>query len=148
MSIVENSIDRKRIGKDDWYMEIAKAISMRSTCIRARSGSVIIKNDVIVSTGYSGSSRGELNCCDIGICERDRLGIRPGERYEICRSVHSEANAIINAARSGTSVIDGDMYLYFERLDGQKTKHGGPCLMCSRIIRNAGIKKFVIREIV
>ena len=147
-NIAEESIDRNRIDKDDWYMEIAKAISMRSTCIRARSGAVIIKNDVIVSTGYSGASRGEVNCCDIGICERDRLGIKPGERYEICRSVHSEANAIINAARSGTSVIDGDMYLYFERLDGQKTKHGGPCLMCSRIIRNAGIKKFVIREIV
>lgn len=129
-------------------MEIAKAISMRSTCIRARAGSVIIKNDVIVSTGYCGSSRGEPNCCDIGMCERDRLGIRPGERYEICQSVHSEANAIINAARSGISVLDGDMYLYFERLDGQKVKHGGPCLMCSKMLKNAGIKKFVIKEIV
>jgi dCMP deaminase len=138
----------ERIGKDDWYLEIAKVISLRSTCIRAHAGSIIVRNDAIVSTGYSGAPREEPNCCDIGVCERDRLGISPGERYEICRSVHSEANAIINAARSGASVIDGDMYIYFERLDGQKIKHGGPCLMCSRIIKNAGIKKFVMKEIV
>jgi dCMP deaminase len=138
----------RRISKEVWYLEIARVISMRSTCIRARSGSIIVRNDVIISTGYSGSSRGDINCSDIGICERDRLGVKPGERYEICKSVHSEANAIINAARSGVSVIDGDMYLYFERLDGQKIKHGGPCLMCSRMIKNAGIKKFVMNEIV
>jgi dCMP deaminase len=129
-------------------MEIAKVISMRSTCIRAHAGSIIVRDDVIVSTGYSGSPREEPNCCDVGVCERDRLGIRPGERYEICRSVHSEANAIINAARSGASVIGGDIYIYFERLDGQKIKHGGPCLMCLRMIKNAGIRKFVIKEIV
>ncbi len=129
-------------------MEIAKTISMRSTCIRARAGSIIVRNDAIVSTGYSGSARGEPNCCDMGICERDRLRIKPGERYEICRSIHSEANAIINAARTGVSITDGDMYLYFERLDGQKIRHGGPCLMCSRMIKNAGIKKFVIKEVV
>ncbi len=138
----------KRIGKENWYLEITKVISMRSTCIRARAGTVIVKNDVIISTGYSGSPRGELNCCDTGICERDRLGIEPGRNYELCHSVHSETNAIINAARSGVPVIDGDMYIYFERLDGQKIKHGGPCMMCARIIKNAGIRKFVIREIV
>ncbi len=121
---------------------------MRSTCTRARAGTVIIKNDSIISTGYNGSPRGEPNCCDLGMCERSKLGIRPGENYEICNGVHSEANAIINAARSGTSVIDADMYIYFERLDGQKVKHGGPCMMCSRMIKNAGIKKFVIKEIV
>ncbi len=148
MSITENLIDRNRINKEDWYIEIAKVISMRSTCIRARAGSVIVKNDVIISTGYNGSPRGEPNCCDIGICERDMLGIKPGERYEMCRSIHAEANAILNAARSGMSVIGGDMYLYFERLDGQKVKHGGPCLMCSRMIKNVGIKKFFIKEIV
>lgn len=138
----------KRIGKEDWYLEIAKVISMRSTCIRAHAGAIIIKNDAIVSTGYSGAQRGEPNCCDVAICERDRLGIEPGKNYEICLSIHAESNAIINAARNGISVLDGDMYIYFERLDGQKTKHGGPCLMCSRMIKNAGIKKFVIKEIV
>jgi len=130
------------------YMEIAKIVSMRSTCIRAHVGTVIIKNDTIVSTGYNGSPRGESNCCDLGICERYRLGIEPGKHYEICHSIHSEANAIINAARSGISVMDGDMYLYFERLDGQKIKHGGPCLMCSGMIKNVGIKKFIIKEVV
>ncbi len=138
----------KRINKEDYYMEIAKAVSLRSTCIRARAGAVIVLNDSIVSTGYSGSERGSENCCDTGICERDRLGISPGERYELCRSIHAEMNAIINAARSGTSILGGDMYIYFERLDGQKKKHGGPCLMCSRVINNSGIKKYILKEIV
>lgn len=137
-----------RISKKDWYIEIAKVISMRSTCLRAHAGAIIIVKDAIVSTGYNGAPRGELNCCDIGICERDRLKIRPGERYEICRSIHAEANAILNAARSGISVIDGDMYVFFERLDGQKNKHGKPCLMCSRMMSNVGIKNYVFKEIV
>lgn len=137
-----------RISKEDYYMNIAKIVSMRSTCIRAHAGTVIVKNDTIVSTGYSGSPRGEPNCCDLGICERDRLRIEPGKNYELCRSIHSEANSIINAARSGVSIIDGDMYIYFERLDGQKKKHGGPCLMCSRMIKNAGIHVLSFKEIV
>jgi dCMP deaminase len=137
-----------RISKEDYYMNIAKIVSMRSTCIRAHAGTVIVKNDTIVSTGYSGSPRGEPNCCDLGICERDRLRIEPGKNYELCRSIHSESNSIINAARSGVSIIGGDMYIYFERLDGQKKKHGGPCLMCSRIIKNAGIHAIYFKEIV
>lgn len=138
----------KRISKEDWYMEIARIISLRSTCLRAHAGSIIVKNDAIISTGYSGAPRGEPNCCDLGICERDKLGIEPGKNYEICRSIHAEANAILNAAINGVSVLGGDLYLYFERLDGQKTKHNGPCLMCSRMIKNVGIKKFAIKEIV
>lgn len=137
-----------RISKEDYYMNIAKIVSMRSTCIRAHAGTVIVKNDTIVSTGYSGSPRGEPNCCDLGICERDRLRIEPGKNYELCLSIHSEANSIINAARSGVSIIDGDMYIYFERLDGQKKKHDGPCLMCSRMIKNAGIRALSFKEIV
>lgn len=139
---------RERISKEDWYMKIAQIVAQRSTCLRAIAGAIIVKNDAIISTGYSGSPRGEPNCCDLGICERDRLGISPGERYEICRSIHAEANAIINAARNGISVIDADIYIYFERLDGQKIKHGEPCLMCSRMIKNAGIKKYILKEIV
>jgi dCMP deaminase len=138
----------ERISKEAWYIEIAKVISMRSTCIRAHAGAIVVKNDAIVSTGYSGAPRGEPNCCDMGICERDRLGIEPGERYEICRSIHAEANAIINAAINGVSIKDGDMYIYFVRLDGQKKKHGKPCMMCSRMITNAGIRKCIIEEIV
>lgn len=137
-----------RISKDDWYMEIAKVISMRSTCIRAHAGAIVVKNDAIISTGYSGAPRGESNCCDMGVCERDKLGIEPGKNYEICRSIHAEANAILNAARNGVSVLGSMMYIYFERLDGQKTKHNGPCLMCSRMVKNVGIEKFVIKEVV
>ena len=128
-------------------MNIALDIAQRSTCLRAIVGAIVVKNDAIISQGYCGSPRGEPNCCDIGVCERDRLCIEPGKNYEICRSLHAEMNCIINAARNGVSVLDGEMYIYFERLDGQKTKHGSPCLICSRIIKNAGIKKVVFKEI-
>jgi dCMP deaminase len=139
---------RSRIDKESWYMEIARVISLRSTCIRAYAGCIIVKNDAVISQGYSGSERGSENCCDTGICERDRLGIEPGKNYEICRSVHAEMNCIINAARNGVSVFDGDMYIYFQRLDGQKIKHGGPCIMCKRMIKNAGIKNYIFKEVV
>lgn len=129
-------------------MEIARVISMRSTCIRAHAGCIIVKNDTVISQGYSGAPRGEPNCCDLGVCERDRLGIEPGKNYELCRSVHAEANAILNAARNGVSVIDGVMYIYFQRMDGQKIKHGGPCIMCKRMIKNAGIKNYILKEVV
>lgn len=100
-----------RIQKEDWYMEIAKVVSMRSTCIRAHAGCIIEKNDTIISQGYSGSPRGEPNCCDLGVCKRDELMIPPGERYELCESIHAEMNAIINAARAGISVTGGVMYI-------------------------------------
>ena len=137
-----------RPDKDNYYFGIAKAISERSTCLRAKAGAIVVKNDTIISTGYVGSARGEDNCCDLGICERDRLKLKPGERYELCRSIHAEANAIINATRSGQSILDGTMYIYFERLDGRKEKHGGPCLMCQRMIKNAGIVEWKIQEVV
>lgn len=147
MSDIKSGI-ANRINKEDWYIEIAKIVSMRSTCIRAHAGAIIVKNDTIISTGYSGAPRGEPNCCDLGICERDRLGLEPGKNYERCRSIHAEANAILNAAISGVSVTNGYMYLYFERFDGQKIKHGGPCLMCARMIKNVGIRKFTMKEVV
>jgi len=137
-----------RPSKNEYYVSIAKAVSERSTCLRAQCGVVIVNNDTIVSTGYSGSARGEINCCDVGICERDRLKIPPGEKYELCKSVHGEANAIINAARSGNTIIGSTMYIYFKRLDSQQHKHGGPCLMCDRMIKNAGIVDWVLEEIV
>lgn len=137
-----------RPSKNKYYMSIAKTVAERSTCLRAKAGAIIVKNDAIVSTGYVGAARGEENCCDVGICERARLGLKPGERYELCKSVHAEANAIINAARIGQSIIDGIMYIYFERLDGQKTKHGSPCMMCLRMIKNAGIAEWILKEVV
>ncbi len=137
-----------RLSKDKYYMAIAKTVAERSTCLRAKVGAIIVKNDTIISTGYVGAARGEDNCCDLGVCERTRLGILPGERYELCKSVHAEANAIINAARSGQSVVDGYMYVYFERLDGGKLKHTGPCMMCARMIKNAGITQIHVDEVV
>lgn len=137
-----------RIPKENWYMEIARVVSMRSTCIRAHAGCIIVKNDAVISQGYSGAPRGEPNCCDLGVCERDRLGIEPGKNYELCRSVHAEMNAIINAARNGVPIIDADMYIYFERMDGQKNMHGSPCKMCLRAIKNAGIKNYIFKEVV
>ena len=134
--------------KEEYYMSIAKAVSARSTCIRAKVGTIIVKDDIIISTGYVGSARGQINCCDVGVCERDRLGLKPGERYELCNSVHSELNSLLNAARSGQSVVGGTMYIYFERLDGRKEMHGGPCVMCSRIIKNAGIADWKLKEVV
>jgi len=143
-------IDNKniRIPKENWYMEIARVISMRSTCIRAHAGCVIIKNDAVISQGYSGSPRGEPNCCDLGVCKRDELMIPPGERYELCEAIHAEMNAIINAARTRVNVTEGTMYIYLERLDGQKTMYGSPCKMCMRVIKNVGIKNYIFKEIV
>jgi len=137
-----------RVSKDQYYQNIAKAVAERGTCLRAKVGAVIVKNDAIISTGYVGAARGEVNCCDVGECERIKLGVLPGHRYELCKSVHAEANAIINAARNGQNVVDGVMYVYFERLDGGKIKHTGPCMMCARMITNAGIKRIHSEEIV
>ncbi len=149
MSAVSDKESRMtRPKKDEYYLNIARAVAERSTCLRAKAGTVIVKDDTIVSTGYVGAARGEENCCDLGICERDRLKLKPGERYELCRSVHSEANAITNAARSGHNILGGTMYIYFERLDGQKIKHNGPCIMCQRMIKNAGIKEWKLKEVV
>ena len=132
-----------RPSKRDYYLNIAKAVSLRSTCLRAHAGAVLVKNDKIISTGYSGAARGEPNCCDIGICERQRLNIPPGQNYELCKSVHAEANAIINC---DVDKNDATLYLYFERIDGLKSKHNGPCLMCSRMIKNTQIKDVIFEE--
>lgn len=135
-----------RLKKTEYYLEIAKAISLRSTCLRAHAGAIIVKDDAIVSTGYSGSPRGEENCCDRGRCWR--ADAVPGTQYELCPSVHAEQNAIINAARSGQSVLGGKMYIYFERLDNEEYRHGKPCTFCRRMLINAGIDWVVDREIV
>jgi len=132
-----------RLTKDEYYLNIAKAVSMRSTCLRAHAGAILVKNDKIISTGYSGAARGEPNCSDIGECERQRLNIPPGQNYELCKSVHAEANAIINCDQDKSGAT---MYLYFKRVDGQKEKHGGPCFMCARMIKNAQILNVIINE--
>lgn len=134
-----------RPSKNQYYLNIAKEIAARGTCLRRKFGVVIIKNDAIVSTGYLGAPRGAPNCIDLKNCPREAASIPPGERYELCRSVHAEANAIINAARLGTAVLGGTLYLYGENMDGSIAE-ARPCKMCRRMIINAGITKVVIAK--
>jgi dCMP deaminase len=134
-----------RPSKDEYYLAIAREIGTRGTCLRRAFGAVIVKNDQIVSTGYVGAPRGSPNCTDIKSCKREELGIPAGERYELCRSVHAEMNAIINAARAGVSVLGGTMYLYGINRDGS-IADAKPCKLCRRVIINAGLEKVVIKK--
>ena len=134
-----------RVSKENYYLDIAQTVAERSTCLRKFFGAIIVKNDSIVSTGYNGAPRGRKNCCDLGECLREKLGIPRGERYELCRSVHAEANAIIAAPYD--RMIGATLYMAC--LD-PKTKSVIPgtnsCSMCKRLIINAGIEKVVIRD--
>jgi len=137
-----------RPDKINYYLDIAKAICKRSTCLRRRFGALIVKDDVIISTGYNGAPRGIPNCIDIGFCQRKKLNVPPGERYELCRSVHAEANSIINAARTGGNTIGGIMFLHGENFDDNSIasmETAEPCKMCKRMIINAGIKEVIIK---
>lgn len=133
-----------RIDKENYYLDIAQTVAERSTCARKRYGALIVRNDEIVSTGYNGAPRGRANCIDLGYCIRNKLNIPSGERYELCRSVHAEMNAIISASRQ--ECIGGTLYLAgFEATTGAYVQNIRPCSMCSRVIINAGIKKIVMR---
>lgn len=134
----------ERIGKDEYYLGIAKAVSLRSTCLRRRYGAVIVKDDEIISTGYNGAPRGEQNCSDAGVCYRMQNDIPHGERYEACKSVHAEMNAIISAKRS--EMIEATLYLYgYDVVDDKEIK-AIPCDICARLIKNAGIERVVSKE--
>lgn len=130
-----------RMSKDDYYLNIADAVSQRSTCLRRNYGAVIVKNDEIISTGYTGAPRGEPNCLDTCHCLREELNVPQGERYELCVSVHAEMNAIISASRR--DMIGATLYL-----SGRDAKTGElidahPCTICARLIKNAGISRVV-----
>ncbi len=131
-----------RPSKDEYYLNIAEEVSQRSTCLRAKIGAVIIKNEAIVSTGYVGAPRGTKDSLERGFCLRDKLNIPHGERYELCRSVHAEQNAIINAARVGVSILSGDIYIYGEDSQGNKI-NAFPCFICKKMIINAGLKRVI-----
>lgn len=125
---------------DAYFIEIAKAVSARSTCLRRRYGAVIVKDHVIVSTGYNGAPRGSTNCVDRGTCRRKELNVPAGERYELCEAVHAEQNAIIN----GSPERMKDATIYIAGLEEDtSTAEGRPCLLCKRMIRNAQIQKVV-----
>lgn len=132
------------IGKDEYYLGIAKAVSMRSTCLRRRYGAVIVRDDEIISTGYNGAPRGEQNCSDTGVCYRMQNDIPHGERYEACKSVHAEMNAIISAKRS--EMIGATLYLYGYDVVEDKEIAAVPCDICARLIKNTGIEGVVSKE--
>lgn len=134
-----------RVSKHNYYLDIAQTVSERSTCLRRRFGAIIVKNDSIVSTGYNGAPRGRANCTDLESCIRDKLGIPHGERYELCRSVHAEANAII--AASHEQMLGSVMYMCCTDPKTHEIVGGvANCMMCKRLILNAGISSVVIRE--
>lgn len=136
----------ERVDKVNYYLDIAEAVASRSTCLRKKYGTVIVNHDQIIATGYSGAPRGRVNCCDLGYCTKKKL--LPNQRhsgYDACRSVHSEQNAIISASRQ--EMIGGTLYLVGYRTeDDNKYEEGAsPCLMCRKMIINAGIEKVIVR---
>ncbi len=135
----------ERRDKTNYYLDLAEMVAQRCTCLRRHYGAVIVKNDEVISTGYVGAPRGRKNCTDIGECIRKKMGVPRGERYELCRSVHAEANAIISASRD--KMIGSSMYLIGIEVDtGEYIKNANSCSMCKRLIINAGIKKMYIRD--
>ena len=135
----------ERRDKINYYLDLAEIVSQRTTCLRRRYGAVIVKNDEVISTGYVGAPRGRKNCTDLGYCIRAELQIPRGERYELCRSVHAEANAIISASRD--KMLDATLYLTgVEVADGSYVANSCCCSMCKRMVINAGIKEVVIRD--
>ena len=134
----------ERRSKENYYLDIAETVLQRSTCLRRRYGAIIVLNDEIISTGYNGAPRGRQNCVDLGTCTREKLNIPRGERYELCRSVHAEANAIISAARR--DCIGATLYLTGRDANtGEVVPDATPCAMCRRLIINAGIRTVVCR---
>ena len=134
----------ERVSKPNYYLDIAETVAKRATCLRRKFGAIIVKNDSIVSTGYNGAPRGRKNCTNMGFCMRESMNIPRGERYELCRSVHAEANAIISASRE--EMIDATLYLAgLNAVTGELEKSIDSCMMCKRLIINSGISTVVFR---
>ena len=134
-----------RISKENYYLYIAQTVLERATCLRRVYGAIIVKNDEIISTGYNGAPRGRKNCVDMGYCTREAMQVPRGERYELCRSVHAEANAIISASRR--DMVGGDIYLVGRNAQTGELLHDATsCAMCRRMIINAGLSRVVIRN--
>ena len=134
-----------RISKENYYLDIAQTVLERATCLRRVYGAIIVKNDEIISTGYNGAPRGRKNCVDMGFCTREALQIPRGERYDLCRSVHAEANAIISAARR--DMVGGTLYLVGRNAQTGELLHDATsCSMCRRLVINSGLSKVVIRR--
>ncbi len=131
-----------RPSKDKYYIDIAKQVAQRSTCFRVKIGAVIINDDQVIATGYVGAPRKTRDCLERENCLRNELKIPHGQRYELCRSVHGEQNAIINAARAGVSLLGGDMFIYAEDKEGNLI-NALPCFICKKMMINAGLGRAV-----
>ena len=135
----------ERISKENYYLDIAETVLERATCLRRVYVAIIVKNYEIISTGYNGAPRGRANCVDMGYCSREVMNVPRGERYELCRSVHAEANAIISASRR--DMVGGTIYLVGRNAaTGELLPDATSCLMCRRMVINAGLERVVIRR--
>ena len=135
----------ERRDKVNYYVDMAETVAQRSTCLRRRYGAVIVKNDEVISTGYVGAPRGRANCSDLGYCLRTQLNVPRGERYELCRSVHAEANAIISGSRR--DMLGSTLYLAGQEVPtGEYIQNATCCSMCKRMVINAGIETVVVRD--
>lgn len=134
----------KRPDWDEYFLNIAEEVGKRSTCLRRRYGAIIVKDKIIISTGYNGAPRGEANCIDLGTCERERLNVPKGERYELCRAVHGEENAIING--DPLRMKGATIYIVGINVADGSYASGEPCLLCRRMIKNAQIAKVICRN--
>ena len=143
--IITHEAKVKRPTKSQYYVDIASAVAMRSTCLRRRFGAVIVKNDQIISTGYNGAPRQTTNCIDLGTCIREKKNIPAGQNYELCRAVHAEMNAVIHASR--LDMVGADLYLVgMEAESGEPVAEVVPCQLCKRVIINAGISRVVLPD--
>lgn len=136
---------KNKLSKEEYYLKIAQTVGIKSNCLMVGHGSIIVKDDHIISTGYVGSPRKTLDCLKLGYCVRREKKVKSGTGYEMCRSVHAEMNAIINAARAGVSILEADIYLYTckKEDDDFKIVNSYPCILCKKMIINSGLKRFI-----
>ena len=135
---------RNRVSKEDTYLNCAEVFAYRSTCLKRKYGAVIVKDDVVISTGYNGSPRGKENCCELGECPRIEYNMHQGEGYAICKAVHAEANALLNCSREQT--IGADIYLTGVNPEDSSIHIANPCPLCARMIIQAGIRNVYLRQ--
>ena len=139
---------KSRVSKNQYYLNIAEEVSRRSTCLCSQFGCIIVRDDQIISTGYNGAPRGTKDCMELGFCLRRKMNIASGTQYELCRSVHAEQNALINAARAGVSLLGGKIYLFGRKvMDGdEQLIRAYPCFICKKMILNAGIEEVIAND--
>lgn len=133
----------RRPSKEEYYLNIAQVVSNRSTCLKVSIGAIIVKDDQIIASGYVGAPRKTKSSIEHNFCLRQRLNIPSGQQYELCRSVHAEQNAIINAARAGVSLLGGDMFIFGSQKPTNEVINAFPCFICKKMIINAGINKII-----